>query len=153
MIAELKLGYSGIQAAFEIIKVLNATATQAQINEIKLELQGHLLAANQALTAAQAADAISTQRIRDLEQEIVKFKDWECQKKRYELKAVGVGALAFSPKPGMENGEPAHLLCTTCFEDRRRSFYQRQPSNTARTHLGIPTIYECQLCHSKIVPS
>ena len=152
MIAEITAGLNGLKAATDLLEVLNATATQAQINEVRIGLQSALLEAQQGLFAAQQSDASSSDRIRDLERQILQLKDWGAEKQRYELKAVGMGAFAYVPKPGMENGEPVHWLCANCFEGGRKSIYQKQPGSLAKTHMNIPTTYECSPCGSKIVP-
>lgn len=149
-LAEIAAGFEALKAAAGLVQALNASATQATINEVKLELQQRLLDAQRALLAAQEAEATTTARMRDLEQQIVKFEDWEREKQRYELKAIAPGAFAYVPKAGMENGDPPHWLCANCFENRRKSIYQKLPGSSAQTALRIPTSYECGTCKSKV---
>jgi hypothetical protein len=88
MIAEITLGLEGLKAATGLLKVLSATSTETQINEVKIGLQRALLDAQSGLFAAQQADATSLARIRDLERQIAEFEDWKAEKARYELMQV-----------------------------------------------------------------
>jgi len=147
MLAEISAGLSSLKAATDIVKGLNAAATQAAVNDVKLTLQDHIFEAREALSAAQDAQAASLQRIRDLEQEIVRLKDWEREKQRYSLKAVAIGAFAYTPKPGMENGEPPHWLCANCFNQRQKSFLQfKGQDRTASGGRGETSTYACDAC-------
>jgi hypothetical protein len=116
----------GLKTAYDIAKGLNATATAVQINDVKLTLQEHIMAAREALSVAQEAEAASARRIADLEKEIMRLKDWSTEKERYELVNVWQGAFAYMPKPGMRGSEPAHWLCTNCFDHGRKSFMQNK---------------------------
>lgn len=151
MLAEITAGLSSLKAATDIIKGLNAANTQASINEIKIGLQERVFEAREALAAAQDAQATALHRISELEQEIVQLKDWESEKQRYQLYAIGGRAFAYVPKPGMENGEPSHWLCTNCFSRGQKSFLQfkgqdRNPSGAR----GETSTYSCDACRSSI---
>lgn len=124
MLAEIGAGLGSLKAAMDLAKGLSAANTQATLNDIKIELQSRILEAQEALASAREASTSDAQRIRDLEQAIVQFKDWEAEKQRYRLTAVDPGAFAYTHKPGMEDGEPPHWLCAGCFEKRQRSFLQ-----------------------------
>lgn len=139
MIAEIKTGLSSLQTALGLAKTLNAAATQAAINDVKLELQDHIFAARQALAAAD-------DRIRELEQQIVQFEHWEGEKKRYRLRAIDVHAFAYMLEPGMENGEPPHWLCQPCFENRKRSVLQFLNANERAANMGIQARWGCSVC-------
>jgi hypothetical protein len=93
MLAEISAGLSSLNAISDIVKGLNAANTQAAINEVKIGLQDHILKAQQALFVAQQAQATASQRIGELEQEIVRLKDWESEKQRYELKPMRTAIL------------------------------------------------------------
>lgn len=151
MLSEITMGLSSLKAASDILKGLNAVNTKTLINDVKLPLQEHILGAQQALAAAQETQATLTQRIRDLEQEIVHLKDWECEKQRYQLQAIDVGVFAYMPKPGMENGEPPHWLCANCFNRGQKAFLQfkgrdRRPIGGRGEHSN----YGCDICNASV---
>jgi hypothetical protein len=84
--------------------------------------------------------------IDDLEKEIVRFKDWNTQKQRYELQDLGSGALAYVMKQAVQGSEPLHCICTNCYENGKRSIMQN-------TYKG-PTVYlnewKCPDCKNAI---
>ncbi|WP_310474012.1 hypothetical protein [Sandarakinorhabdus sp.] len=106
---------SGLKIAYDMAKGLNAATTQVQITEVKIALLEHIMSAREALSSAQAAEAESARLIDELKQEIARLKDWSKEAQRYQLINVRNGAMAYAPKPGLENGEPAHWLCANCF--------------------------------------
>ena len=93
-----------------------------------------------ALGAARDAEMASASRISDLEQEIVRLKDWTAEAQRYQLVNVRHGAIAYTSKKGMENGEPAYWLCANCFTQTRKSFLQHKGQN------GPESSYGCDTC-------
>ncbi len=151
MLGEIAAGLSSLKAASDIIKGLNAAGTQAAINDVKLGLQNHIFEAREALAAAQEAQSTALSRIRDLEQEIVHLKDWEGEKQRYQLADVDRGAFAYIPKPGMENGEPPHWLCTNCFNRNQKSFLQYKGQDVTRNGVrDVTATYGCDACKATI---
>jgi hypothetical protein len=150
MFAEIATGIQSLNAAMGLLKTLNAASNQAAINEVKLELQARLFEARDALSAAQDAQATALERIRELEQEIVKLKDWEGEKQRYELREVASGSFAYSLKSTMAGAEPPHWTCPKCYQDGVKSILQKEPGSLTKTHLNIPTTYACARCPTKI---
>jgi len=132
--------YGGLKTAYDIAKGLNATDTQVKINDVKIALQQHILDARDALSAASDTQAASASRTAELEQEIVRIKDWSAQRKRYELINVRHGAIAYAPKRGMEYGEPSHWLCANCFDQTKKSFLQNKGT------VGPEATYGCDTC-------
>ena len=87
------------------------------------------------LVAAQQREAELIDRCRKLEDELGRVNDWETIRVGYELRNVGKGAFVFAPTPDSvkdENAEPAHWLCTKCFDDQKKSYLQRLPGGIWR---------------------
>lgn len=145
---EIVGAYQGLKTAFDLVQGLNATAKEVAINQVKFELGRHILDAQQTLTAANAAQADSAERIRQLEQQIVALKDWSAEQHRYELKDTGQGTLAYALKPSMGNGEPEHWLCPNCYQQGKKSILKHEtiPAGRARTLV-------CHPCGMDIVTS
>lgn len=120
-ITEISAGLSGLKAAKEILQALQGIKSATELNAVKIDLQGHILEAQQGLFAAQQLEAESARRIAELESEIVGLKEWAAERERYELKRYHPGALAYSLKPQMAQGEPPHRLCTHCFHAGKKS--------------------------------
>lgn len=123
-IAEIGGALSGLKAAMEIAKGLSATANAVAINEAKIGLQSAILEAQAGLLAAQETETANLRRIDQLEQDIVRLKDWSAERQNYNLVNIDRGAFAYMPKPGMENSQPAHWLCANCFEQGHKSLLQ-----------------------------
>ena len=151
MIAEISAGLSSLKAAKDILQAMNGMQTATTINDIKLTLQGHILEAQQGLFKAQEAQTTAARRISELEQESVRLKDWSGEKQRYQLHDVGRGAMTYMIKLGMENGEPSHWLCATCFEQGRKSFMQNKGNgvgNRTVAERGLDQTFACDCCKS-----
>lgn len=151
MLAEISAGLSSLKAAKDIVQGLNAANTQAAINGVKIDLQGLILEAQQGLFAAQQAQSADAMRIAQLEQQIVQLKDWSAERERYHLVDVDRGAFAYMPKPGMENGEPAHWLCANCFNQARKSFLLFKGQDTQKNGgRSSESTYGCDACKGSL---
>lgn len=151
MIVEIGAGLGALKTATDLAKGLQAASSQATINEVKIGLQQSILEAQSALAAAQQMDATTSVRIRDLEQQIVEFKDWTREAERYELKAIDRGCFAYMPKAGMANGEPPHWLCANCFNRRHKSFLQFKGRDQDRPGMRSDTSsYGCDACKATL---
>jgi hypothetical protein len=140
-----------LQTAIEITKGLIGLRDAALIQDKAIELQGAILAAQQSALAAQSAQFALSDRVRELEQEIVQLEDWEREKQRYELKAIDGRVFAYMPKPGMADGEPPHWLCANCFNRRQKGFLQfkgqdRSPSGSR----SDTSTYGCDTCKASL---
>lgn len=94
MLAELSAAISSIKATSDIVKGIGSALSEVKLNEIKLDLQRALLEAREALSDAQAVEPATAARIRELEQEIVRLKDWSVERQCYQLCDVGRGGLS-----------------------------------------------------------
>ncbi|WP_260928202.1 hypothetical protein [Novosphingobium sp. 9] len=153
MLAELSAALGSLKAMSDIVKGLNASFTEAKLNEVKLDFQRALIEATQALANAQASEAAAAARIRDLEDQIVKLKDWSAEKERYALHDIGRGAFAYVPKLGMENAEPPHWLCVNCFDHGRKSALQNKGNgvgNRTIAERGLDKTFACNHCSASI---
>ena len=64
-------------------------------------------------------------RVRSLEEEMKNIKNWEKEKKRYELRnTTRRGATAYALKLSAKPKEVEHVLCTRCFEDGKKRILQ-----------------------------
>ena len=147
MLAEIGAGLSSLKAAKDIVQGLNAAKTEAAINSVKIDLQGHILEAQQGLFAAQEAQSTDARRIAELEQEIMRLKDWSAEKERYRLVDIWRGTVDYTPKAGMENGEPPHWLCSNCFNHGRKSFLAMQGQ------VGPNAVWKCNDCKGTLTIS
>ena len=129
---EVMAAFQSLKAGLGLLQTLNATAKAAAINEVKVQLTQHIIEAQQALTAAGMAQANAAETIRDLEQQIVQFENWQAERERYELADTGKGSLAYRLKVGMENGEPPHWLCPACYQQGKKSILKHEHLTAGR---------------------
>ena len=150
-IAEIGGAIGGLKAAMEIVRGLNSTANAIAINDAKIALQSAILEAQAGLLAAQEAQTANLRRIQELEQEIVRLKDWSAERERYELVEIYRGAFAYMPKGGVESGKPAHWLCANCFDQGRKSFLQfKGQDKTPTGGRGMESTYGCDACRASV---
>lgn len=150
-ITEIGGAIGGLKAALDIAKGLNATADAVAINDAKIALQTAIIEAQTSLLAAQEAQTANLRRIEQLEQEIVRLKDWSGERERYHLIDADRGAFVYMPKPNMENGEPAHWLCANCFNQGRKSFLLFKGQDASRGGgRGAESTYGCDGCKSSL---
>ena len=123
---EITAAYQGLKAGLGLLQTLNATAKTAAVNEVKVQLTQVIIEAQQALAAASMAQANAAETIRDLEQQVMQFENWQTQREHYELADTGQGSLAYRYKAAVEGGEPPHWLCPNCYEHRQKSIMKHE---------------------------
>ena len=116
--------YSGIKAATDITQSMLTLKTDAAVTTKVVELNGVLLGLQSQLNTAHAEHSTLTSRIRDLEAEIAHFKRWEQEKERYQLHQFPTGTLAYLIKPEVQGSEPAHYICSACYQNGIKSLLQ-----------------------------
>jgi hypothetical protein len=101
-----------------------SAAVESTLNSI-IEMQSKLIEANEALTLA-------NKRATQAEEKCVEAENSKIDRERYAVTEVTPGFFAYSLKPGMEEGDPAHYLCAVCFAKNIKSFLQFENKG----HLG-----------------
>lgn len=127
MFAELVAATESLKVAGQIAVGLIDLKTTTEVQSKAIELNQKILAAQHELFAANTAQAALIERVRDLESEITRMKDWETEKNRYQLATPYIGCLVYALKKAMSNGEPPHYICTRCYENGKRSILQTAP--------------------------
>lgn len=137
MVAEVFAGLGAIKTAFDIAKGLKDIDDTARRNAAVIELQEKILAAQQAQSAL-------VERVRDLEEEVTRLKDFSAEMDRYELTEIAPGIMALSIKETMRNGEPFHRICANCAANGKKFFLQQ--------HISGPYFdqYKCRGCGEQI---
>ena len=146
---------SSLKAAKDVAEAMIGLRDAAAFQGKLLEFQSKLIDANNAAFAAQDERSTMLERIRELEEKVTSFEAWETRKEQYELQQVAWGATALMLKPEARGSEPAHWVCTGCFENRKVSILQPGPRqgrdivfkcskcpNTVTTHGAVPTWIE-----------
>jgi hypothetical protein len=137
MAAEVFAAIGAFKSLFDIARALkDVPKDPAQRDRIVVDLLAKM-------GEAQTAHLALIQRVHDLEKELQKRRDWDRQKKRYELKEIGIGVFAYVRKPAVKPIEPTHCLCPACYDQERKSILQ------ASHHLNASELF-CPTCKTEI---
>ena len=128
MAVELLAGLGIFKSMLDGAKALKDMNDAAVRNAAVIELQEQIL-------SAQAEQSALIQKVRELEADVMKFEDWETEKKRYKLCALPPGVHVYSLKPEMADGEPAHHLCEVCYNKGHKSILHQSAVNSGLYHL------------------
>jgi hypothetical protein len=107
------------------------------------------MSVQQAAINAIAAQTTLTDRVRDLEKEIIEMKTWETEKQRYELKVVARGATTYALKESAEETEPPHWICTACYQNGKKSILQAGPTARQGPDFRL-TVWHCHACRAEM---
>jgi hypothetical protein len=117
MVAEMSSGLDAIKAALDVAKGLNDIGDSVVRNAAIATLTEKIL-------AAQEMQSALLDQVRKLEAEVTRLKDWEADRKRYQLAELAPGIVALAIKEAMRNGEPFHHLCADCAANGRKFYLQ-----------------------------
>ncbi len=134
-----------LKAAGDIANSLIKLKSKVDVQGKVIELQSTILAAQTSALAAQSLQSSMIQRIGDLEEEVANAKAWEETKQRYELYEPSRGIFVWRLKEQSEPSEPAHWICTKCYEEGKRSIIQVRNKDH---RFGI-TNYICFVCKNE----
>ena len=124
-----------LKTAFDIGKTLVSFARQAEskgldsqyaaeLNSKIADIQFALMDAQADALASQEAQAKQSTRIRELEQTISEFENWEAEKARYRLVEVGWVFIYLLRKEAAREDEPPHYICPHCYNHGKKSILQ-----------------------------
>ena len=151
MIESIQSPYGAIKGGLDIAQGFQALKTEAAVNQAVIDIQRSLLDAQRALNEAEARHVADLRHIDELEQKIVKSKDWAAESESYELVEVCRGAFAYMPKAGVDSGKPAHWLCVNCFDQGQKSFLQYKGQGTTTSGgRGMESTYGCDGCRASV---
>lgn len=137
MVSEIITGLGTFKAMLDAAKALKDISDGAVRNGVVIELQEKIL------TAMEAQTTLSN-RVSELEAEVIGMKNWEAEKERYELSEISPGIFAYAVKPSMQAAEPVHCLCTNCFHLGKKSIL-----NAVQDNFVIHMI--CPSCRVKVL--
>lgn len=143
---------TSFKVAVDLAKGINSLKTSTEVREQTTALLDAVLEGRFKLLEASETQAALLARIKELEEKILGFENWDSEQQRYELKAIDTGAFAYVYKSGMENGEPPMWFCQTCFDKRHRSPLQfRAQMTRPNGGRGEHSIWGCNTCKSEVV--
>jgi hypothetical protein len=146
MYAEIQAAIASTKALLEIVKATKELRDSSELSAAVAEVNIKLLNVSGVALAGQEKQAALSQRIRELEAEIMKFKDWKAESEQYPLKQIAPGAFVHIYKPLIDIGKPRHWVCANCFRQNQISVLQAR----RETKAGWPG-YMCDACGSEII--
>ena len=153
---DIVTGITGLAAAgsalFNLLKDLKgieSNPTFDSMTEQVVGLNSRIIDVQSAALELQGQNADLSKQVADLETQLAKMKDWDAEKQRYELRAIGDTAFVYALKPDVETTEPPHWLCCGCYEANHKSFLV---VGTLRAERGyIP--WKCSQCNFYVMVS
>ena len=124
MYSEITAAIQSTKTAIELVKAAHGLSNYSELLTAVTAVQIKLTDAIASELASQEKQAALAQRVRELEKQIAEIEDWKSQIQRYALFQLPTGALAYALKPGQENGEPMHYLCTACVDKKKKTTLQ-----------------------------
>lgn len=109
-----------------------------------IEMQQTIINALESGIAAREAQGAQLDRIRALEAEVARLRAWDAEKRRYELKRVGQGTVAYVLKPeARRHAAPNRRIgcAQTAFENGQKSFFQHTVRGVSRC-VGCDAVVE-----------
>lgn len=138
MVGEIFAGISAFSEMFGIAQAIRKLDDTVKRNEAVSDLWEKIISAQTRYTAA-------IEQVGQLEEKLRRFETWEAEKERYELKNLDRGFFAYVLKPGMENGEPPHAICTNCYQRGIKSILQSSGHVIVHEHFWF-----CPACNTKV---
>src|SRR5438045_3437904 len=102
--SEIVSAANGLKIAGQIAVGLIDLKTTTEVQAKAIELNQKILSAQSDLFAASTKQTALVERIRDLEDQIARMKDWGAQKRRYKLMTPIHGCVAYVLQKAMSNG-------------------------------------------------
>src|SRR5690349_8810363 len=90
--AEVTFGFQALKAALGLAKEAKDLTDSTAIKAKVIEMQSLILEAQANAIEAREAHTAQVNRISELEAEVARFKAWETEKNRYELREIFPGS-------------------------------------------------------------
>lgn len=119
---------SGANAAFQLANSILKMKVNSEVRAKTQELIDNLIELQGKVLAGQADYAEIASSKRELENEMMKIRNWEEEKQRYKLHRFPYGTITYVLKQERDDGEPPHYLCANCYQDSVKSILQRNPA-------------------------
>lgn len=137
--------FASAKTAYDIAKGINTLKTDVERNKAVSKILEVLLSVqNDALSMKEKHSLLLTEKD-NLAQKIMEFEKWDKVELQYELKEIASGVFVYVYKKTNNSSQPEHYLCAKCYQDRKKSIFQRTNQNLHGTK------YICHTCKSEIL--
>lgn len=144
MIADLNGVVQSVRVVADLIQANKSFRNFNELVSAVAEVNTKLVHFLSIAVEAKEKELTLNRHIEELEKENLKLKDWQREAKRYKLTEIAPSVFARTLKPGMEQSEPAHMLCTNCFYDHPKPILQLHTQGLKTNN------YLCQHCGKEI---
>lgn len=133
-----------LQAATVVAKGLYQGKVEADVKVRMGELLDLIFDARQKAFESQDELAAVKTLAADLEDKLMRLKEWGDDKKRYRLfKPESLGAVVYGLRESASGGDPPHYLCTSCCQQSVKSILNTKQS------VAKQTVFLCPLCSAQ----
>jgi hypothetical protein len=148
--AAIGAAVTSLRMAGDVAKGLISLNTMAEVQSKAIELNEKIIDAQHRIFEANAAQTELVERVRQLEGQIARMKDWDAQKQRYKLAAPFAGCMVYALQKSMSEGQPPHYLCASCFQKSDPSILQSREGRQTKEGRVRGNFY-CPACRSEAV--
>ena len=138
---------SGIATLGKTVADIAASNDATQRNALLIEFQKALIQNQTLIATEQIKNSSLVARNQELEQEIMRLKDWSAEKDLYERRQVAPGVFAQIEKGFVGDMQSAHKLCCNCFTKAIPSTLQQNVINDPKSGRMIHLV-----CSNKCPP-
>jgi hypothetical protein len=139
MFEYLPQAISSLSAAGGIAKAMLDLRDFAKLNEKVIELQQCIIAAQSQVLSGQTEQTTLAARVKELEQECMRLKDWSAERENYACKQIGPGVFAYIQKDLVGPIHANEKFCSSCFDKSIKSRLQQSMAIGIRSiHLVCP---------------
>ncbi len=137
---------TSLRFAGDIAKSFLSLQSMTEVQGKVIELQSAILSAQGSAMEANSQQMTMVEEIRTLQSQIESMKGWREETKRYKLvEPWGNGSLVYALRDAAKASDPAHYICTKCFEDGRKSLLN--PQENAKGWC----VFRCPHCKSEVL--
>jgi hypothetical protein len=135
MLEYLPQAITSLSTAGTIARAMLELRDFEKLNGKVIELQQCIIAAQSQVLAGQSEQSALTTKVKELEQECMRLKDWSAERSNYACKQIGPGVFAYIQKDLVGEVHANEKFCSNCFD---KSIKSRLQQNMA---LGIRSIH------------
>lgn len=133
------LAVTTLKTAAELAKAIYNAKLDIDLKQKVAELQQLIFDARQSAFDAQSDLATVKGQMAECKRQLADFKKWDDDKGRYALfQPQNVQAVVYSVRKSASLGEPAHYLCTNCYQKNTKSIINNSQGKDRQTSFLCP---------------
>jgi len=134
---------TSVENALGLARTIKDIVDDAKLKTKSIELYDAIISLQSGIFSMQAENHTLLQEKNALEAQLMKIKNWDKEKAKYELVEIGTGVHVFSFKEENPPTKPPHYICPKCYYEEKQSIlvalYIRSNGNA----------YGCPECKNK----